>query len=89
MIMTIISGKLPCPPPQSAPNGPPADGEPGACVAPEPDGAGADGGGAADGGAAEGGAADGGAACNRSVDITVAPLRSWGGRVPRGALSVN
>jgi hypothetical protein len=56
-----MSGKLPCPPPHNAPNGPDGDDDPGACVEPEPDGAPADGGGAADGGAAEGGAADGGA----------------------------
>src|SRR4051794_2546021 len=66
----IMSGKLPCPPPQSAPKGPPGAAEPGACVEPEPAGAAADGGGAAVVGAAEGGAADGGgAACRRSVEI--------------------
>ena len=34
--MTIMSGKLPCPPPHNAPNGPDDDAEPGACVEPEP-----------------------------------------------------
>src|SRR5262245_61520295 len=70
--MIMNSCSEPAPPPHSAPNGPPDDGLPGACVeVPVAGGAADGGGGAAEGGAADGGAADGGggAAWSKNVEI--------------------